>query len=261
MASGREALGIAGDEGDNHLEAEGLKVFAVARYRQGEFGEALEYIEKGLELARGLDDHHLTGYLLSMKGVALDQLGQDGRSACSESLALFQLIGNQIRASSVLNNIACREIVAGELRAAADHLTEALDSARRLGDRELVSYVMGNLGLTAYLNEELGVARSMSLESLEIARRNGYQSQFGYALLGVALVSTKIGDPRDATTLHGFVEAFFRELGEQLQVPEADLRDADHLRLRSILGDREFEDAYESGGTLSAEEAIAIARL
>jgi tetratricopeptide (TPR) repeat protein len=192
--------------------------------------------------------------------VALDQIGQDGLPAYSEALVLFQRTGNRIRLATVLNNIACREIGAGDLDAARSHLEEALDSAQELGDRELVSYITGNLGLAAYLKGDDDFARERFTESLDIARRNGYQSQLGYALLGLALMSTRAGALREAATLHGFVDALFGELGEQLQAPESLMRDADHVHLRSMLGDPAFETAFNAGGTLGPEEALSLAR-
>jgi predicted ATPase/class 3 adenylate cyclase len=259
-ACAADALTIARTEGDSRLTAEGLRVFAVARYRQGEFGDALTLIEEGLALARALGDQHLTGYLLGMMGVALDEIGQDGSPAYSEALDLYHRAGNRIRASSVLNSIACREILAGDLGSAGAHLDEALVSARELGDRELVAFIMGNLGLVAYLQEEDGSARELFIQSLDVARRNGYQSQLGYALLGLALTSSRTGDPRQATLLHGFVDSLFGELGEQLQTLESGLRDADYGRLRSMLGVESFGAAHQAGRSLRPEEAISLAR-
>ena len=257
---GNEALAIARNAGDDRLVAEALKVFAVTHYRKGEFGEALPLIEEGLGIARLLGAEHLVGDLLSMEGVALDQTDQDGLPAYKEALDLFRRVGNGIRASSVLNNIACRELEAGDLDDAVIHLGEALDAAQQLGDRELVSYVLGNLGLASYLKGDTAAARERFVESLDMARRNGYQSQLGYALLGVALTSTGDGDLTGASTLHGFIDAFFDELGEEFQAPESVLREEDQMRLRSLLGDADFESAYSAGGALKYEDAIGIAR-
>jgi hypothetical protein len=211
-------------------------------------------------LARLVDDQHLAGYLLSMKGVALDQVGDDGVPAYQEALELFHRTGNGIRACSVLNNIACREIAAGGLDDACVHLEEALESALKLGDRELVSYIMGNLGLVAYLQEDDALAHDRFLQSLALALRNGYQSQLGYALLGLALTSTRAGNLAHAATLHGFIDALLTQLGEQFQAPECDLRESDHKRLRSMLGDAAFETAYTAGEVLGPEDAVNLAR-
>jgi predicted ATPase len=259
MDSGGEARSIATTEGDDRLLAEGTKVFSVARYRQGEFADALTFIDEGLILARALGDENLMGFLLSMQGVALDQVGQDGFPVYQEALELFRRVGNRIRASTLLNNLGCREIDAGDLDAAIAHFREALDSAQELGDRELVSYIMGNLGLASYLNGDDTSALDRFIQSLDIARRNGYQSQLGYALLGVALTLTRFGESEHAATLHGFVEASLRRLGEQLQMPESRLRDDDHSRLRSLLGEAVFGAAYRRGEGLRSDEAIALA--
>ncbi len=260
IGQGEEALEIARVERDDHLRSEALKVLAVARYRQGEFGSALALVDESLLIARARGDHNLAAYLLSMKGVALDELGQDGLSSYNEALVLFHGSGNRIRATSVLNNLACREMTSGDLRIAREHLDEALKSAEDLGDLELVSYILGNIGLAAYLKGHHAEGAESFLRSLEISRRNGFESQLGYALLGLALTSPESAAQR-AAKLHGVVDALFEQLGEHLQGLESRLREADVSRRQRILGVPNFEAAYLAGKGMSREEAIPFATL
>jgi predicted ATPase len=252
-----ELIARAGD--DAFLLTQALRAQAAVLYRQGRFEQSLELAAEGLEIARRLGELNTVGYLLSTKGFALNELGQDGYPSYTEALELFRDIGNQHRVASILNNIACLEIEAGHREDAQRHLDEAMAVARELGDRELMTYILGNLGLVAHLESHDEGARSLFIESVEMARRNGYQSPLAYAVLGLAFVLVAQGDHERGAILHGTAETMFDRLGERTQGLESRLRDQDYQLLSSVVGPQAFEELLARGRRLKLDEVVAMA--
>jgi hypothetical protein len=75
-----------------------------------------------------------------------------------------------------------------------------------------------------------------------------------YALYGLALTATRSGDVTRAATLRGFVH----ELEAGFDTEDALLRDADHARLRSVLGEDHFDAAHQAGRTMSLDDALTL---
>jgi len=113
--------------------------------------------------------------------------------------------------------------------------------------------------LVSYLYGDDAKAKSMFLRSLNMSRRSGYESQIGYALLGLALTAARSRDLAHAAELHGAVAAFFDRLGEQLQDLEFHLRETSILELRSNLDSSVFDAAYAAGAALSRDQILALA--
>jgi predicted ATPase/class 3 adenylate cyclase/tRNA A-37 threonylcarbamoyl transferase component Bud32 len=258
LSRGKEALAIGQRQGDDRLVAQASWVMATARLRQGQFDEVLDLIDRGLTVSRALDDSHLAANFLNVRGQALEELGRDPHGSYEESLRLFRQAGDRTRVAVVLNNIGVEEMAAGNLEVAGRHLDESLQLARELGDHQGVLYALQNLGLTTHLNGDDARARVMFAESLDVSRRNGDQSGLGYALLGLALTTTKTRGAEQAAMLHGAVDALFDARGEQIQALESRLREADHQRLRTVLGSS-FESTYRAGRALSIDELNSLA--
>jgi hypothetical protein len=79
------------------------------------------------------------------------------------------------------------------------------------------------------------------------------------SMLGLAIVTTAEGNPRDAVRLHAAADKYRDNIGESLEPLESRLRAADHERLHDALGGVAFDQEYAIGRALSIADAVASA--
>ena len=106
---------------------------------------------------------------------------------------------------------------------------------------------------------DLPSARSRFAGALQVSRRNGDRSGLAYASLGLACLTADTGDWYRAGQLHGIAQVFLDRTGECWQEPEAHYRDDSLTKVRSALGEEQFERAYTQGMALSLDQAIDLA--
>ena len=255
-----EALAIARSTGDDRLVADILDVRSFLLLRRGQSAAALPLIESGLGLARRLEDAHLTARLLSGRSFAVSLEGDHDAATrdAAESVALYRTVGDQRQAGTMLANLGYAEL-STDLDAARTHLVESLDIARVLNDRYAIVYGLFNLGLAEYLSGSSSAAESLFAESLALARRVAIKSSTAYAYIGLALTTTDRSDIARSARLHGAADAALAALGETVEPLEARLAESDRQRLRTVMGDEEFEREYTVGQGLAPEDASALA--
>ena len=128
-----------------------------------------------------------------------------------------------------------------------------------LNDRYAIVYGLFNLGLAEYLSGSSSAAESLFAESLALARRVAIKSSTAYAYIGLALTTTDRSDIARSARLHGAADAALAALGETVEPLEARLAESDRQRLRTVMGDEEFEREYTVGQGLAPEDASALA--
>jgi hypothetical protein len=203
----------------------------------------------------------LTARLLSARSFASYVAGDDAGAArdAAESLRLFRQAGDRIRVGTMLGQLGYIELAAGDLDAARGYLTEALDIARALNNRDGFLYGTFNLGLAEYLGGSLGAAGTLFAESLDLARRMGTKRQTAYALIGLALADHGGAELGRSARLHGAADQALADLGETIEPLEGRLADLDRERLRAAMGGKAFEAEYAAGRTLSPEQIVDLA--
>ena len=254
---GDELLAISRAQGDRNLEAQALTVLSWACFRLGNFVDALALADEGLAAARLVGDIDLTTRLLNARGIVLGLRGENsGARACfQEARDLCRQTGNGIRVTALLNNRGYFALAAGELDAARADLSEALSIA--LASHDPVSAnACCNLGLVECVDGNLIAARSLFTQALSTARHSGDQNQAAFDIFGLALTTA---DPEHAAMIHGAADALFDQQGDSYEPVEAELREADHTRIREQLGADAFDAAYQTGRNLRRDEAIALA--
>jgi predicted ATPase len=254
-----EALGIARDLSDDALAVRARLVLATAKGRQGDLAGCLDLIDETLPVARGLADPRSAAFLLNLQGLTSYEMGRDGRSSFEESVVLCRRAGDRRGAAAAAANIGVVALNAGEIDVARQLIGEALVVFRELGDRHSAVACAGNAGYIACLDKDAAAAFDLFHEALTVARRIGARPLMAYAILGLAFRATLAGYPERAATLHGFFDAWCEELGAAVEALEAQLRTADHARLKELLGEGPFAAAYQAGRALTLDRAMALA--
>ena len=116
-----------------------------------------------------------------------------------------------------------------------------------------------NLAWVLRQEGDLSGARSRFEEGLQASRRNGDRSGLAYASLGLACLTADAGDWYRAGQLHGIAQAFLDRTGESWQEPETGYRHDSLNKVRSALGEEQFERAYTQGQALGLDQALDLA--
>ena len=256
-----EALGIARELADDAVAADALAQLCWLSFEHGDLPAALAKIDNAVGLARAAGDPRLIAYILGRRAVFQSEAGNlDAAFADNqEAITLSRAAGDNYRLATTLANLAIDEYATGKLGAARAHLQEASTLADNLGYQNLSAGLRQNLGLVDLIDGQPHSARRHFLDSLDTARVTGVTSYVHGALLGLALAAGADGDPTTAATLHGVADEHYEQAGRAFEALEAGLRDHDHARLRTTLGDAAFEAACARGRTLSQADAIALA--
>jgi non-specific serine/threonine protein kinase len=170
---------------------------AVAR-SEGDEAEAVRLLERALDLRRELGDRRL------------------------------------IAASIV--DIARADLLRRELERAGVLLDEALEHARRVDDGWTTSTALSTQGAVAAVAGDVGVAQRRFVEALELARRRGDRRLCAECLVGLAAVAGEAGDARRSARLLGAGRALRRLSDAGPSPVEAALEEILEPRLRSALG-------------------------
>src|SRR5712691_802918 len=144
-------------------------------------------------------------------------------------------------------------------RAAGWHFEQAAAAFRAIPDAWMLVWVLGELACLASSRREYTLARQYWHESLVAAAPLVETWNVSLGIAGIADAAFRRGDYRNAVRLMGAADAVRQA---------ADLRPADFRRtelcrrahvLQVTLGDATFRRLWAEGGTLSRDEAIALA--
>ncbi|MGB6582555.1 MAG: adenylate/guanylate cyclase domain-containing protein [Streptosporangiaceae bacterium] len=255
---GERAVELARQLHDDRLLIESLAVLCGTYYFAGERYRGLPLGEESVERARQLgDDGLLAGSLLGY--LLCSDLVEPARSErlFAEAIACTERSGDVLIGSFLHNNAGVHALRAGDFPAARAHLEQADKAMQATGATS--HYVTVNLGWVLRQEGDPDRARAMFEAGLRVSRRNGERPGFADASLGLACVAADLGDPYRAAELHGVAQAFLDRTAEQWQEPEAGYRLDSLDKLRTSLGEEQFERAYAEGIALGLDQALDLA--
>jgi predicted ATPase/class 3 adenylate cyclase len=231
---------------DDMVMSECLCGLAWTAFSLGERAAAIPIIDESLVHARLTGNEQFLGLVLERRA----SINYEDREACradyNEALEHLRNAQDLLSIGVVENNLADLELNQGNHQRARIHLEAAMAISDTLHD-ESIMYNYLNLGHVALAEGDFDTARGDYLDSLRASRRAGDQFMIANSILCLALCLTAEGDAVGAAELHGISDALMHRLGSVLDVMELHLRDEDHLRLRQVLGDDEFERHHTRG--------------
>ena len=219
---GEESLAIGREQGIPRGIAISLSNLGAVALHEGSYDEAERLIEESLELRR--------------------ELGE--RRAVAVSLCNLSLVHNG----------------RNEPEKAIPCLEESLRISRELGDQGQVASTCSNLGNVYMGMRETALARKHLMESLHVYSAIGNQRGIAFTLSSLGLLESAEGAGRRAVTLLSAADRLWEDMGAQLSPGGQQQVAAEQEKLRSELGDLEFEDAKALGKRLSGAEAVEFAR-
>ena len=236
-------------------------VYYFLGWDRRDFRQTLVYWERAMSLYRQAGDQIALANLLSLLGQfrILDGDIDSGEKLLDEAMVLWQA---NHRANIWENVKIAKSVLAlmrGEHEKAYELLQEALQSARETGNRMSYLWVRVRMGHVALRVRNLEEAYSIFAETAEDFKKDNYTIGATFALEGIASYHLARGNPDHAARLIGWADAMRRKIGEpRLSTEQADM---DKLISDCLarMGEAAFSDAYDEGGKMQLEEAVAYA--
>jgi tetratricopeptide (TPR) repeat protein len=256
-----QALSLARQIGDSQRIAVVLRYLGLVMHRCGKTAEAVRQIEEGLELFRAVGDARGVAVSLNTLGTIAAECGDFVRAETHhrEAVALYREQEDVGRIALSLNYLGTTLLEQGRHAEARTCLEESLALTRRLEFKADLPYLLHSLGRVAYAQGELEQARSLFAEGLSLNREAG-DAWINLSVLGrMAELAAKQGKHARAARLAG-AEHSAREAASIPNPPvDRERRERVMSQAREILGAEAFDQAWEEGGAMSLDQAIAYA--
>jgi predicted ATPase/class 3 adenylate cyclase len=223
--------------------------------------EAERCLLESLARVRQFSDPPFEARLLNSLGVVARSRGELERAhdLLDESLALRAEMEGAPGVATVLNNLAVVAVDEGDLDAARGHLERALELERKGGNLEGIATCLGNLASVALRGGDVQRARPLIAESLHNFARIGDRLGIAEDLEHAADAASQLGQPARAARLFGAAETM--RASEGLRMTDVDAAHYRELvdRVRGVLGQAAYAEAFTVGCAMSRDAAIAAA--
>ncbi|MGE3271136.1 MAG: LuxR C-terminal-related transcriptional regulator [Chloroflexota bacterium] len=257
----REALAM-----DDPATSPAVRAYALLRAGSlanwgGEATRAEDLLREGLALYEAVGDGVGMARALSTLGLVALACGD---RACAvalseESVERARTAGDDYGAGYSLINLARARLESGDLMGAQRDAGEGTALCRAAGDNWAVAVGLSRLGVIMHLQGDMGRARTLSWEAIRICRDVGDPRIMAVALQTVGRTARATGDSAVAARLFGCVEALRNRAGAPLYPAEHADFEREVEALRQSLGHAAFENAWNEGRALSAEQAADYA--
>jgi predicted ATPase len=238
---------------------------ALAR-EQGDWEAAIAFGEEALEVAVALGESQLIAachHELGIDFCASQSHFERARASFEEALRRRQEIGDLVGVSQTLNGLGEVALADGDIVSARTFLSEALDVARTLGDKEGIGGTLCNLALLSLDEDEgdvdLAWVRSALRESLALVWELGNQVFLCGSLEGLALAEERLGNSAEAARLLGAAAGLRETIGAPIALEEQARHDQAVSRLRGALGAPSFDRVWDEGRGLALEQVVVAA--
>jgi predicted ATPase/class 3 adenylate cyclase len=257
----QRALDTARAAGDQRQTALALAIVAEWT-RRDESGADHGVAEEAVAIARKLGDVQLLGEVLETSAYAAPE--EQRRCLYLEALSCAQHSGDHLIAAIAQHRLFGLDLHAGRIKDARAHIEEAVALAERgVGGDFFLYWIRNDLSNVLLIDGSPGQAEPVVRQCLRVVRRLGFDADASLLLVGAACCATWRGDHEKAARLHGAANVDIRAALEAGAInwtrAERNLQEKDQARLRLVLGELAYEDAYRQGAQLSPEEAVELA--
>ncbi len=201
LAVARDGLRLAQRLEDDTARARLLARIGFAHYFRGEYGDALEALQKALTLEP--KESAARAEVLSVLSYTYYLLADYPRSLAyrQQALAIRRRLGRLARVAEDLTDMGILHTRLNHLDEAKRYLQDALALARKIGSRPAESYALNNLGNLYYLLGNYPAALEHYRRSLVLQRATGSRRGEASALGNMGMVYLALGDYTEAENL------------------------------------------------------------
>ncbi len=252
------AIALYQSVSDSRGAAAALQQLAFALFKMGNLQEANEAGERALAAMRELADK--VGVANGLNGQALINLSRGdvvaGRESFAQALAAYKALGDEVGTAIVLANLAELEFKEGHAEQAASFAGEGLEIDLRGKNATALAIDYCNSAAYRIALQDLDGAREAAREGLRWARQAQDALCVAIALQHLAVLGALRGALPNASRLIGYVDAQYKELGNEREPTEKWGYDKLMAALREHLSEAEIEKLAAEGAAWSEDQAV-----
>jgi predicted ATPase/class 3 adenylate cyclase len=257
----QRAFEMARAIGDQRQAALALALLVRPTSRD-DLAAARQLAREAVASARQLGEVQLLGEVLDVAAIGAPEKQQ--RSIYLEALSCARQAGDHLVASNEEHKLYGVDLHAGRIEDALPHAQEAVALAERGVGGDFLLYMMRtDLCLVLLITGQHARAEPLVRQGLLVVRRLGFDADASELLVGAACCATWRGDYEKAARLHGAAAADIKAAlaagAINWSKAEKNLQEKDQAKLREILGDQSYEEAYIAGARLSPAQAVELA--
>ncbi|HEX6270837.1 MAG TPA: tetratricopeptide repeat protein [Anaerolineales bacterium] len=266
------ALSLAQDLGYKFIIALNMYSLGIIAWFQGAYARAVQLIEESQPMFRVISNHWLIASSLHALGDMALAEGDEARAAqwYEDELAASREAQLDVARIYALEGLGRVAWAGGDYTLARKRFEEALKISRDADIKPAMFHALYHLGRTAQARGDTAAARAFYVEALELQPRRvrllfrwtwlkTYQSAVAYPLAAFALLAAVQNNMPRAARLLSAAETFYTPLRFEMSARERAEHDQAVAAARTALGKKSFAAAWEEGGRMSLEQAIAYA--
>jgi predicted ATPase/DNA-binding SARP family transcriptional activator len=238
----------------------GDALFQLARlaWQRGDYVSARQCF---LECLACIQAYVMRGYVLQGLGTMLGQLGDyaAAQAYMRQSLAIHKELGDKIRSSITLTQLARLAMAQGNDGEAEELLAKALMLVRKTGHLHRQIATLDALGRLAQRPGDYGRARTLHEESLALCIEIEDPAQLAHALEAFACLAARQGQAEAAVRLFGATGAYAAPLEATFDPVWRLEHDQLVASARTQLGEAAFAAAWAKGQAMTLDEAVEYA--
>jgi CHAT domain-containing protein/tetratricopeptide (TPR) repeat protein len=210
-------LAISEQAGATTVRAFALNAIAGVHFDQADFGEALEWDRRALQLSATLEDETPMAQALLNMGAVYSAEGEYSLAGDSfqKSLVLGEKLHNDQIVSNVVGNIAVLYGQRGDYVQALSYLKRSLELAERSGNQRLAAAVLINLGATFSRQGEYAQAEDHYRRALAQAESAGNKPLMAVSWMDLGQINEFEGDFTNALVKYDRSLAICNEIGDK----------------------------------------------
>lgn len=229
----------------------------------GDFAQAQSFYEQSAQSFKELGDTAELSHLYQLLGDSTFYANQEeyGRAIAyyQRGLTLARALQHRYRIMTLINSLGELYRFRQAYEQALPYFEEGLRLAREEGTKSIAA-LLANRGYIALHQNQPEVALAMFRESLAISEKSGIRRFFMYSLLTFAVASAGLRQYERSVRLLAFVEGIRSTLQHPLEPPDRAEYEQALALARTHLSPSTFDDAWATGQTMSAEQAMVEAR-
>jgi predicted ATPase len=254
-----ESLALCRRLGDDWGAQLALSLLASTAIHQGDLERAEEFFTASLEISRALGGTWSIALDLDNLGwLALERDASHASELFEESLAMLRDLEDRRDLPDALTGLGQAALRLGDFERAIALYEESLTIARETGDQRGIAQTLFWLAHAHWRQGDGDRAIGMAQQALAIYDAIGDLIHVAASLEAVAVLASARGEAERTTRLLAAAAALVERIGEP--IPRYDRFPGDAVsQVRGALTSEEFTTAWESGRTLTLEQAVAEA--
>jgi predicted ATPase/class 3 adenylate cyclase len=229
---------------------------------QGDFEQAAQLYEEAMAFGQDMGDQNaIAGRRYDLARVAWSRGNYDLAGELYEETLVFvrEQLKNKGAIAATLFELGEVAWAKGDLDQATKRYEEAMAVGREINGQFTIASALNGLGKVARTRGDNVTARSLQREALQILQKVGTQWGVAYALESATELALAKDNPDLAARVYGATQQFYEQFRFLLSPLERDHHEFNVRAARTALGEETFLTAWESGKSISMDEAMQLA--